>query len=66
MKKSYGKDYLSPGLVTTGAFDEWGPPRYSVRSANRGSITRRLKKVPITLAPVPIKSTDETDTPAGD
>ncbi len=68
MTKNYGikrSSYMSLGLVTTGAFDEWGPSRHTVRTSNRGSVTRRLKKVPITLAPVP-KSTDKTDMSKGD
>lgn len=58
MTKNYGikkSSFFTMGYVTTGAYDSWGPSRHTVRASNKGSVTRRAKKVPITLPPVPFK-----------
>lgn len=56
-KSAYSK------FVNTGAYDAWGPSRHSLRSSNSGSITRRLKRVSISLPPVPIKDSERSNIP---
>lgn len=60
IRQSYSV-YSEP--VSTGAYDVWGPSRHSVHSANSGSVTRRLKRVPISLPLVPIKDSERSSVP---
>jgi hypothetical protein len=60
IRRSYSVNALP---VSTGAFDVWGPSRHTTRASNVGSVTRRLKRVPISLPPVPIKDTERSEMP---
>jgi len=47
--------------LDTGAWDYWGPPKNNPKTHMRTHLTKRAKKIPVTLVTIPESDTSRSD-----
>lgn len=63
---TFGQIKRASGLrltPSTGAWDSWGPAKNNPKTHMRTHLTKRAKKIPVTLAAVPKSMVSEPDIP---